>query len=588
MAPPRSPARKLGSPPPAQEAHFPKRPIRALPSNPPFRDEKTCWGIVQKHPRLAKGIVMRLRLDQAEGMSFEDAEQMVLINLFEYAKRWDPNACAFPVFAWACAKDAYGNLDRSSLINPHGLKWLISKYWQWREGNRAAPLEEFAACLGVGIARAKTIEDAALLLSSPGGGNSSFPATDSPNFSPWGFAPDSTIPLSSLPAQKREEMLQAHEADADRARFARALWVCISRLPAHNREAVCRYFCLDGTPKSRTFAQLAAEMGTNRSTLADRVHRGIGQVRAQLSSMGLLEAGELPSSLLADALASIFRQGGGSKEWEKEFPLPKKGPVPRPNARGKKRRYPRDRKRRGAFRSVAEAIALAEENRRLLSVAFQKYGIAGLPFPTKEVEKHGEENGHLREIPEWAQHIAFFNLFRSAAYWGGKGSFQAFAFPKLSDAMAEIRSEAFPDQLPRLGLKKPGEFLKLEAEEEPPQPDHEKEDALFRINAETYHYSTDAIPANPEELLLEKERHRNSGLINFALLDLTRKQAGTVRALCGLKTPGGEETDVQGFTEIGRKGGKSTQSAEDAWKGALNSLFAHPLAEQIRREFYSP
>ncbi|MBD3389990.1 sigma-70 family RNA polymerase sigma factor [Candidatus Micrarchaeota archaeon] len=564
----KSPPLQKGNPP-----KFPDKHPRLSRHKNNERDDATCWGIVQKHPHLAQSIVRRLRLDRLEGMEFEDAVQMVKLNLFRNAKKWNPEELSFKDFAWKHAKSAYRDAEREVLINTKSARRHVRQYWEWRTSDPSAPLSDFAEKMGVGIRRAKTIEDAAFA-SGPTGNRKSLngitgngkPLHDAPG-------PVSEIHPSALAKEAREEMGQTPEYSAGCAKFARALWASINRLPPNNREAVCRYFCLEGDPNKRTFAELSEELGVNKSTLINRVHRGVKRVRKQLSLLGLIGESEgIPSSVLADALLFIHKNEGTCRGWEKEFPAPK----PRKRQR-KKPNYPRNRKRKGAFRSVPEALELAEQNMDIISAMFGIYGDRILPHSVFEKEEGVDS---LREFPEWAVHTAFFELFRAAAYWDGSGSFRDFASEKLVDAMHEIAYESFPDLFPKFNPRDTGVFLRKTSHI--PKCNTEAGVRLQQINAETFMHTTDSIPLNPEELLIAKERQKVAFMVNFAVLGLTSKQQNIVRSVCGMRNEHGEEMEEQGYAEIARRRGSTTrQNIEFSWKKTLRTLSKNGLVAWI-------
>ena len=552
---------------------FPKKPPRVSRPKQSERDDATCWGIVQKHPHLVQSIVKRLRLDRIEGMEFEDAAQMVRLNLFRSAKKWNPEETSFRDFAWKHAKSTYRDADREALINTKSAKDHIRRYWEWRTSDPSAPLSDFAENMGFGLRRAKTIESAALASGPAGNRKSLNGITGNGRSLHDAPGPVSEIHHSALAKEAREEVGQTPEYSAGCAKFARALWASINRLPPNNRDAVCRYFCLEGNPEKRTFAELAEELGVNKSTLINRVHRGVKRVRNQLSSLGLIGESEgIPSSLLADALLFIHRNEESRRGWEKEFPAPKPGKKKR-----KKPNYPRNRRRKGAFRNVPEALELAEQNMDIVSAMFSIYGNRILPHSVFEKE---EGNDSVNEFPEWAGHAAFFELFRAAAYWDGSGSFQDFASEKLVDAMHEIAYESFPDLFPKFNPRDTGIFLRKNR----PLPQHNPEEGaqLQRINAEFFMHTTDSIPLNPEELLIAKERQNAVSLINFAVLGLTAKQQNVVRSVCGMKNDKGEEMEEQGYAEIARRRGSTTrQNIEFSWKKTLRTLSKNGLVSWI-------
>jgi len=580
MAPKEAAAKVARSDTVVQKPEFSKRQLEVIPGKGNLRDEQTSWGIVQKHPRLARSIVLRLRLNKLEGMTFEDAHQIVLLNLFDSARRWDPNEMPFSDFAWGRAKSTYKELDKGALLNSHGIKRWTAKYWEWRNNNRAEPLESFAKEIGVGLVRAKTIETAALLHTTSNN-NSLSSVTDA--FYTDTEQPGHSTSFSRLSEETKKEMSPDYGLDAEEIKFAKALWVCISRLPKKNKEAVCRYFCIEGSREPLTFSELAKEFGVTQGCIVSRVHRGISNMREQLSALKLIEMDEeVSASRLSDALTFIISNREGKKEWEAEFPAPPKKKAQR--KRGLSHKYPTNRKRRGAFRSVEEAIALAEENRHLIDLTFQTYGLKEILSRELEIENFKEDSQDIAEVPEWARRIAFFNLYRSALYWDGTGDFDSYALENLMHAVHQIRHIVFPDEYERIREKGAHHFRKQETCPYPEPIDTEALLAAAHINAETYHHSTDAAALNPEELLIEKEKQRRLQILNFAILDLSPKQAQSIRMAYGMRDKKGEYLDEHTYVEIGKMRRTSKQAIKQQLDLAFETLARHPMAKFLRTD----
>jgi len=581
MAPRETGAKKVvAAPACAPKPEFSKRQLEVIPGEAKLRDEQTSWGIVQKHPRLARSIVLRLRLNKLEGMTFEDAHQIVLLNLFDSARRWDPNEMPFSDFAWGRAKSAYKELDKGALLNSHGTKRWTAKYWEWRNKNRAEPLESFAKEIGVGLVRAKTIETAALLHTTSNN-NSLSSVTDA--FYTDAEEPGHSTSFSRLSEETKKEMSPDYELDAEEIKFAKALWVCISRLPKKNKEAVCRYFCIEGSREPLTFSELAKEFGVTQGCIVSRVHRGISNMREQLSALKLIEMDEeVSASRLSDALTFIISNREGKKEWEAEFPAPPKKKVQR--KRGLSHKYPTNRKRRESFRSVEEAIALAEKNSHLISITFETYGLAKTLLLELEIEHLNQESEHVHKVPEWAERIAFFNLYRSALYWDGNGDFELYALENLMQAVHQIRYTALPDEFECKRERGAHHFRQQDTCLYPEPKDIERALAHARINAETYYYSTDGIPTDPEQLLLEKEKQRHLQILNFAILDLSLKQAQSIRMAYGMRDKKGEYLDEHTYVEIGTMRKTSKQAIKHQLNSAFETLSSHPILKVLRRE----